>query len=810
MMARLLPVAEELTKAQFTFRDAPPLWVVALLIVPAVAIVVAAVYGLEKGAPRRDVIRLAILRMLALACLIAIFFRPALERIRYRTQKSIVPILLDNSASMRRADAYRDDAERRALSKAADLAEADSPSNHTRADLVSRVVGKHIVPQLTDLGFDVQLFQFADDLSSLSSLSALSGTGDRTRLGEAIARSVEDHRGLNVPGILVFSDGRSNDGRDPRDAARLAAQDLVPVYTIGVGDPTAPSNLAIEIVEAPEVALQNDEVVITARVTGTGVDGERVLVILTSEEADGTESETLATAESSIGPGGTSGRVTLRFSPRQIGELRVAVKVQPRPDEALTDDNIERRTIRVKPEKIRVLFIEGYPRWEYRYLKNALLRADENILLHCYLTAADRDFPQECTKGLTPLKRIPTDRRSLLENYDVILFGDVPPDRLGEGREDREEFLKSVKEFVQRGGGFLMIAGEIDSPRSYAGTPIQELLPVELPGPEDEAAAVLDRVNEFEPRLETPTQPHDIVRLEDDVEQNRRLWEAKNNLRGQLWFAPVKKAKPGAEVLLRHPDARNRYGNMILAAVTFVPEGRSMFLGFDSTWRWRFQYGDRYFEKFWRRAIRYLALNRLKSGDRRFTLAVERNIFELKDRAVLEARVLDESFQPATKARQEAFVRTLRTGNTVPVSLEPVGGEPGTFRAAFQVAEEGRYQAFLTEDGSESGKRVASVEFEARLPDRENRDPMLDAATLRAVAAIATGGTGAVENSIQTPNYFPLSRASDVVKRFRGGGQVEIPEASEVRDLWDRWEVIALLVLILALEWWLRKRSQLL
>lgn len=810
MPARLLlfsnaAAAEELaTKSRFVFQNAPPLWLVTLVIVPAILLIVAIAYGLERGAPRRDVIRLAILRALALGLLLAIIFRPAIETFRYRTQRTVVPVLIDDSASMRRMDAYNDSKERDALAKTLSL--NDSPAEHTRADLAARAIDPILKNSLTDLGYDVQLYRFSDEVTPVSNAHEIEGRGDRTRLGDALFHVLEENRGRSTP-IILISDGRSNDGRDPREAARFAASEGMQIFTVGVGDPSAPSNLSVEIVEAPDIALENDEIVVTARVSGMGFDAAIVPVLLAVEDAEGGEIETLATAEASLTAAENQKRVTLRFTPRQVGEMRIVVKVAPRPDEALTDDNIVRRTIQVKPEKIRVLYIEGVPRWEYRYLKNSLLRADKNLIVHCFLTSAGRDFLQECTKGEKPLTEIPSDRQTLLENYDVILFGDVPPDRLGATREDRDRFMESVREFVRRGGGFLMMAGEYDSPRSYAGTPIQELLPIELASQDDEALLPREQKEEFLPRLENPSRPHELVRLIDEIDKNRELWEDPNGLRGQYWFCPVKKAKPGAEVLLRHPDLKNRYGNLVLAATTFVPEGRTMFMGIDSTWRWRYVYGDQYFERFWRRAIRHLALNRLKSGDRRYNLAVERNVFELNDRAALEARVLDDSFQPSRKANQQAFVRALKSGKVTAVTLDSAPGEPGTFRAAFVVNEEGRYESWITSDDTQGGKRVAGVEFEARLPDRENRDPMLDAATLRAIASISTSGTAAKADS---DHYFALSRIREIARRFPNGGAQVFPEPSEFTDLWDRWWTILALVAVLALEWALRKKSQLL
>jgi hypothetical protein len=547
-------------------------------------------------------------------------------------------------------------------------------------------------------------------------------------------------------------------------------------------------------------------------VSGVGVEGVIVPVSVVVEDEDGTEIETLAAVDANVSASQGPTRVVLRFTPKQSGDLRIAVKAAPRPDEALTDDNVVRRTLKVKPDKIRVLYIEGQARWEYRYLTNALKRADKSIVFHAFLTSAGQGFPQECSKGERPLTEIPNDRQQLLESYDVILFGDVPVDKLGASREDRDRFMESVREFVRRGGGFLMIAGEYDSPRSYAGTPIMELLPIELATQEEEALLPPEQKEEFRPRLENPTQPHDLVRLEDNADENRRLWEDPNGLRGQYWFCPVKKAKPGAEVLLRHPELRNRYGNLILAATTFVPDGRTMFLAFDSSWRWRYAYGDRYFDKFWRRAIRTLALNRLKSGDRRYTLNVERSTFALNDRAVLEARILDPSFQPSRKPNQPAFVRAMKSGKITPIQLDSVPGEPGTFRSTFVVNDEGRYEAWLTADDLQGGKRVASVEFTAQLPDRENRDPMLDAATLKAIAAISAGSQEKLPGGdpTQTDHYVPLSRIEEIARRFKDSGRVDIPQTPEVADLWDRSTVLLVLVALLASEWWLRKQSQLL
>jgi hypothetical protein len=127
-----------------------------------------------------------------------------------------------------------------------------------------------------------------------------------------------------------------------------------------------------------------------------------------------------------------------------------------------------------------VLYIDGYPRWEYRYLKNLLLRADENLVMQVYLLSATVDFVQESSPGLDSLTSVPISRKELLDNYDVVILGDVSPSSISPDPAKCEEFMASLREFVQRGGGLLLQAGEYDNPRDFVDTPLEELVPVVL------------------------------------------------------------------------------------------------------------------------------------------------------------------------------------------------------------------------------------------------------------------------------------------------------------------------------------------
>ena len=128
-------------------------------------------------------------------------------------------------------------------------------------------------------------------------------------------------------------------------------------------------------------------------------------------------------------------------------------------------------------------------------------------------------------------------------------------------------------------------------------------------------------------------------------------------LRGFFWYSPVQKVKSGAQVLLHHPtDTNVQTGEPNpLLVLGYFPAGRTMYLAVDSTYRWRYHYGDRYLDTFWRNAIRWLALGRLKSGDRRFRIETSRSTYDLEDRVLVESRILDEDFRPSEQPTQKVF-----------------------------------------------------------------------------------------------------------------------------------------------------------
>ena len=469
------------------------------------------------------------------------------------------------------------------------------------------------------------------------------------------------------------------------------------------------------------------------------------------------------------------------------------MSVEPLDDERMIDDNAIDVRIHVTPEKIRVLYIDGYPRYEYRFLRSMLLRSDERIVAQMWLESATPDFPQESTPGLAALQRPPSERREILDNYDVILLGDVNPYNLFADPARGQQFVASLFEFVERGGGLAFIAGEWQNPKAFAGTELAKLLPVQL---DPTGALEFDNSteNEYRPSLEDPANPHEIVRLHPDVDVNRRLWEEAGGLRGFFWYYPVAGAKPGSQVLLRHPERSlaNPQERDPLLVAGYYPAGRTLFLAIDSTWRWQYRFVHRYHERFWRNSIRWLALGRLKSGDRRYGLEPLRTEYSLDERVTLEARVLDEDYRPSVEANQGAWLEG-PDGDSNEISLDLVDGRPGLFRGTFDAARPGHYRAWI----EVGGQRVVNTEFEVVLPSRESADPSPDPAALAELSELTSGAA------------VRLDDLDALLAEFPGGEERREPISSQLEDAWDNWSTLLLALGLLSVEWILRKRYEL-
>lgn len=789
------PAAQTYVEETFRFLNLPPTWVLALLVLPASVAFAWWSYGGLSRLERPTRVVLSVLRWLAIVICCVLLFQPAFETTTYRKTKNQVHVLVDDSASMQRKDRYPAPEQQQPLQQ---LVGAEALSARTRQQLVQAVLDRPegLLAKLRTT-HDVRLFRVQRKPVPIRSLQEMTARGNRTSLGDALDLHLGAVAGANLDAVILVSDGRNNAGLDPVEVAGEYGLRGITIHTIGVGDPEPPRNAWLVGPPGPKESLRDEEVGFDVTVRAEGLRGQNARVELHGSR-DGGPFVPLATASVDLPDDGDSARVRVFHAFAEAGDWTLRFSLSPLPEESQVDDNEDTRFLRVNDEKIRVLYLEEKPRWEYRRIQAGLKRVDPSIEVQVFLFEAVPGFPQEHSAALPPLLDIPRTERELMQ-YHCVLIGDVSPERLAPTEEGIRNWLEMLVRYVEFGGGTGFLFGDRAMPERYRNTPLQDLLPVVL---EDRAWVQQNptpRDQTFRPLLENPLQPHDILLLQRDPGLNRRLWE--DGLPGLSVYYPVQRAKPGATVLLRHPTDANSYGKRPIAVVSPYPRGTTFCLATDETWRWRDPYAETYQDAFWRNVVRTLAQGRLQRRNDLLELTVDKTLLETGDKVRVQLLVRDAELQPAVAAEQPVFLRD-HTGGVEKRLLRAVPGEPGSYQATFTLADPGAFSFLVFANQNPADSVLAREDVLVKVPDREMANSSQDADLLRRVAEASKGSEG-------SGRYVFLAAADELLADFAGKKSVENREDTRTRPAWDTIWSLLLLLTVLAAEWLLRKRARL-
>ena len=752
-----------------------------LLVAAAVALVVW-VYRRE-GKSRGWRIGLAAGRLAVLLLLVGLLNRPTLTLTKARVEPSVLAVLIDDSVSMRVPDV-----------------ETDGGKRETRLAAAAKLLGDDDAKLLRDLAAVHQLrfFRFARDATridaadtadaatALTAVGNLQPDGQATDVAAAVRSALQGLQGQNLAGVVLLTDGKDAPARP--DAASLTAlkQSGVKLYPVAVGGTQEPRNVEVQTVVAQDTAFAGDIVNVVATVRAAGYGGPHPVTVRLKDKAgnvvtnpDGRPVE--ATADVS---GDAPATVELPLETVTPGTLDLVVEADPDPNEIEQSDNRRPLQIDVVEAKIKVLYVDGYPRWDYRYLKNQLVR-DSTIDSSILLTSADPSFRQE---GNSPIQRFPVSLDELLD-YDVVFFGDVSPQQFSGGQ------LQLLQEFVgDKGGGFGMEAGPRFSPWAWRGTPVEQLLPVEAVAEQSLATTGGGTIAEgFRPVLTDAGRQSGLFRFEPTREANESF--LKDGIQPLFWYATGILPKPGVgDVLAQHPSASGPDGRPApLVVAGRYGAGRTVFDAMDETWRWRYYTGENVFDTFWVQQLRFLARGR-KLGQRRLTLAVNRPTYELGEQVGVELRVLDPQLSPQLPDRLNVEVRG-EDGSavaTVPLVRRGGGAEADRFTGTFPAGKIGNFGVVLLPVTADDKTLTAPVSV--RVPQLELDRPTVDMAALQRLA----GDTGG--------KLFDLSDAAAGLPQTIKSAERRIPVITD-RPLWDAPLALALLALLVTMEWVGRKAA---
>lgn len=793
---------------------APAAWVtfVVILGLAAFAFLVYRAEFAPAASPAKRIL-LAALRAAALVAVLLVLYELVETTTREEVRESWVVVMIDESVSMSLRDRFADRSVVDGLARATAL-DPEDVEDRTRLDLVKRalekddhallkgLVAKNRVKVYTFAGRPAPLAELDKDpaiakaapgamlATAAPLLAAIEARGPETAIGDSLNRVLNEMRGQHVAGIVLITDGRSNSGAlPPLKVARRAAQRGIPVHTIGVGNAEEPKDIALSDLEVAEVVIAGDVLPVKATVKSQGFEGEEARVELVAKIDD----EVVKVEPLALQGRGARQEVGTRVKPEVPGEYTLSLEIAPKPGELIQDNNRLVARIRVIDKKLKVLYVEDLPRWEFRFLRWGLIR-DTNMEVQTFQISADPEFPQDASHGVPSLAAIPSTREELLQ-YDVIVLGDVPPHELGEER------LKVIRELVEeRGVGLLLIAGVHHMPRAYVGTPLEPLLPVAVEPSDDLPGSGRPLTEPFRPKLTLDGRQHAITRLEDDPEQNLELWEGRGpyaaGLPGFYWYYRPRERKKTAEVLVAHPEAQTAKQEPVpIFAIQPAGAGTVFFSATDEVWRWRAGVGDRYTYRFWKQAIRYLSTGRLLRS-KRFSITTDKSIYDLGEKVQIIAEVNDRNLKPSEEETQTAWLEG-PDGQTEKVELTRPPNATGRFEATRPASKVGAWKVWIAAgpnpERPEAGDEQALRIFQVQVPVLEKSDPKMDEDLLRKIAQ-TTGGS-----------YFPLALAArlpEAVGTIREVSEVRVSE----RELWDRWWVICGIVGLLTTEWIARKR----
>ena len=826
-MSTLLPLLAESVRSDLRWHFLPPAWVLALVLLPLVAFASWGAYSRETDVARPARILLATLRGLALAFFLLVLFGPYSELYETRTVRAHFVVLVDQSQSMATIDGYEPE-DARKLARAAGIPEGQLASSN-RLDLVKRVlsnVDSKMLESWTQ-DFRLHIFGFGTQTTPIVStgdsaetddapateepaavvrrrLADLSATDPATRIGQAVATVCDAFRLRDEPvaGIVVISDGQDNGTVvTPAQAGRKAAAMHVPVFAVGVGDPRSPRNIHVGNLRAKEVVLAKDDTVFEFTVHAKGFEGRRAKIELAQKDPANNRWRPLPVNPSEVvlegGDKDQQVKVTHRFMEPGLISIRIGVPVQP--EEKIQSDNFVEHTIRVIDRKIKVLYVEAGPRYEYSFLSNALTRDRDTMLAHTLLLDADLDTPQRKSgspdwPALDASLGLPV--REKLFEYDVLILGDADWRNLGPTDEQATAALQNIRDFVDRGGGILLISGVRNNPTRYKDTELQGLLPIVVDRSAERSDPPLDPAVGFNIRLTPEGEQSPLMNLTGDAAESKRMWETDADFR-QYWSYPALRAKALAKVLAVSPLAVHedpRHGPRPLVATMVYGRGRVLWLGIDDLWRLRRDVGDRYFYRFYGEAVRFLATYKLLGGNKRFKILTDRDQYGVDDPVLVTLDVLDRDYEPSKAPSQTVTVQLPPQGGATPETVElTVPADPGTagtYRKTILPTRPGEYRIKAATDDpqDEAPEKI----FRVAESTIEGRDLLLDESRLDEMARNSEGGRYMLLGDL--PELKPAPR------------EVLVPTDKRDDEIWDHPWTLTIATLLLASEWLLRKR----
>ena len=700
-----------------------------------------------KRSPRRKrTIALECLRMIAITAVVMMLWQPEWQKTLHPDTKPQIVILHDASKSMETIDASI---------PAMPNSEAKVVS---RAELSSTTLSSDLWNPLAAGG--------KNEVLRIPFAKAAADTIAGTDIDSALSDTLKQHDNLRA--VIMLSDGDHNLGQPPVAAAQKMRVRGIPLFAMPIGSTQRMPDIEILTVAAPSYGIVGENVQIPFTIRSS-LDREVRTVIRMRDEKGNEQSKNIVIPPNAE----TYDSLLWRIRKEGASTLELSLPVHER--ERIATNNTRKFSIAGRPEKIRVLVVESLPRWEYRFLRNALSR-DPGVELSCLL------FHPTLGPGGGPhyISSFPSKPEDLAP-YDVIFLGDVG---IGNKQLTKEQCTLIRGLVENQASGVVFLPGSKGNQFSLLDTDLADLIPVVLDdtqrnGIRDPLASPLTLTSEGRSSL--------LTLLGENEEENPEIWR---QLPGFHWHAAVIKAKAGAEVLAVHGNSRSKFGAAPLLVTKSAGNGKVLFMGIDSAWRWRRGVEDLYHYRFWGQVARWMSYQRNMAAGKRVRMFFNPERPQPGDTVTLNANAFEPDGSPLRDGGVSVDLSS-PDGRSQRLSLEKLESTWGSFSGRFKVDQPGTWKVRVTNHNDESNPLETSLIAQGSEIEKTGQPARPE--VLEEITRITRG-------RIIQPDQIP-----SLINEINALPQPH-PIISRT-PLWSHWATLTALISLLATFWTARKLS---
>ena len=702
-----------------------------------------------KRLPRRLTWGVESLRVLSVLLILFLLLQPEWVKKEEVSQNSQVLILWDDSGSMQTQDAQ------------------EGQQIFSRAERVKQILATEFWQSLQSK-YEVQVLPFDSATTRSKTEETAPSLSAGTDLNTALEEAMKNFPHLRS--VILLSDGDHNKGNSPTEAALKLRSKNIALYTVPLGAQTRLADVSLESVRPPLYAIVGESVRIPFVLYNSL--GKKLPLTLTLTSSSG---QTL-TKEVKLPEYGEYSDSFLWKIPK-AGQDTLTLSFPSVPGEWTEKNNTQSFTLTGKPESIKVLFLESEPRWEYRFIRNALMR-DPGVEVHTLLT-----HPTLTEKGAGAgyLSSFP-EKLEDLSQYDVLFLGDIGLDPSGQKglTLKQTELIKGLIE--NQASGIVFLPGKRGLQESLLSSPLGELFPVLL----DKAQPKGLSTTSSTPLLLTPEGKSSLLTLlSTQEEENARLWRS---LPGFYWYAGVLRAKPATTILATHESARNKYGKIPLLVTQRAGAGKVLYMGTDSAWRWRKGVEDLYHYRFWGQVARWMAYQRNMAAGEHIRLFMTPERPKTLDTLFLTATISDALGAPLKNGTVKATF-TAPDKSESELTLDAQNNTWGVYTGLFKLTQSGAWKVTISPE--ENPETSLSFSFISQGESVEKVGREAHPEILRELSQLTQGR---------------VLRAEELPKVAEEITLLPQQQAKETRLLlWSHWISGLLLLLLLGSFWSLRK-----